>query len=288
MNNSIIMHITYMEQGQSLSEVCARAVAIGFDGVEFRRQRNMDEKPEDYLGELASAVEKSGLKKILFGAPGPELMLEDSGEREREVEKYINFYELALKYFPMNEVNNTMTGDLLNETCSYSDYGKQGSFVATPEHYEWAAEGFKTIADFGLENGLSFAFETHMCYLHDSVESTKKLIEMIDKPNVGATFDYGNISCFSNPPSIEETIAMIGDKFTYFHLKNYMTVKNSATAKILCSLEDGVINNRAILKILQNRNYTGNIAIEAPRPGDREWFAKKDFNYIKEVMSELS
>jgi sugar phosphate isomerase/epimerase len=289
MNNDVIMHINYMEQGQSLSEICERAVQIGFDGVEFRRDRGVEgETPEKYLSELAVAVEKSGLKKVLFGSPGPNLMQADKFKREQEVERYIDFFKLALKYFPMEDVNNTMSGSLRSPDMQYTDYTKHGSFIATEDHYNWASEGFKTIGDFGLENGLAFAFETHMGYLHDLPVPTKKLLDMIDKPNVGANFDYGNISYFPDPPSAKETIEMLGDKFTYFHLKNYMVPKvGGDTVKIPCALEEGIINNREVLKILKARNYTGNICVEAPRPGDREWFAKKDLIYIKEVMAEL-
>ena len=33
----IIMHVNYCEQGQTIEEICEKAVKWGFDGVEFRR-----------------------------------------------------------------------------------------------------------------------------------------------------------------------------------------------------------------------------------------------------------
>ena len=31
----------------------------------------------------------------------------------------------------------------------------------------------------------------------------------------------------------------------------------------------------------------GPIGIEAPRPGDREWYATNDYNYVKSIIDSL-
>ncbi|MCK4282676.1 MAG: hypothetical protein KAX44_00040, partial [Candidatus Brocadiae bacterium] len=89
----IILHVNYCEQGQTVEEMCQKAVGWGFDGVEFRRKRSgVKETTEDYLDALEKGVKASGLKHVLFGSPGPLLVKEDAGEREREVEEAIAFY----------------------------------------------------------------------------------------------------------------------------------------------------------------------------------------------------
>lgn len=40
MTMPVIMHVNYCEQGQTLEEICRKAVGWGFDGVEFRRKRS--------------------------------------------------------------------------------------------------------------------------------------------------------------------------------------------------------------------------------------------------------
>ena len=90
---SVIMHINYCEQGQSIQDVCRKAVDWGFDGVEFRRKRmEVEEREEDYLDELEKGVKASGLKQVLFGYPGPLLLNTDPAERERQVKNAIVFY----------------------------------------------------------------------------------------------------------------------------------------------------------------------------------------------------
>ncbi|HOK56004.1 MAG TPA: sugar phosphate isomerase/epimerase family protein [bacterium] len=286
MENKIIMHVNYMEQGQSIEEICEKAVKLGYDGVEFRRKmKNMDE--EEYLEKLAKAVEKSKLEYVLFGAPGPNLMIPEKDKREREIEEAVNFYRNASRYFNLT-ICNTMTGVLVNPSFSYFEFDKHGSNIAKEEHWEWAVSGFKILGDVAEELNFKFAFETHMCYLHDTVESTKKLVDLIDKKSVGINLDYANIVCFKNPVSLMDAIEMCGEKLYYIHLKNLFKIEGIEYKNYInCSLADGIINNREFLKILKIKNYTGFLCLEAPRSGDREHFAKEDIDYIKQVLSEI-
>ena len=87
-------------------------------------------------------------------------------------------------------------------------------------------------------------------------------------------------------PSLEETIDLYGNKLFYTHLKNYTTVPG-APRKMSASLDGGEINHRAYLEKLNSVGFTGPIGIEAPRSGDRLWFAKCDLAYTKQLMSEI-
>ena len=139
------MHVNYCEQGQTIEEICKKAVDWGYDGVEFRRKRSgVDETEEEYLDAIAKGVEKSGLKLVLFGGPGPDLTISDASEREFEIEKAINFYRLASERFKLT-VCNTFAVTLMNtnKEIPYAQYDKHGSAAATQEQWNWAAEGFK-------------------------------------------------------------------------------------------------------------------------------------------------
>jgi len=140
----LIMHVNYCEQGQTLEEMCRKAVQWGFDGIEFRRRRsNVEETPEQYLDALVAAVKKSRLKYVLFGGPGPDLMATDPAKREKEIAGAMHFYRLAAERVKLT-VCNTMTGPLMNPdknvSYTYRDYGKHGSAVATPVHWQAAVE----------------------------------------------------------------------------------------------------------------------------------------------------
>jgi sugar phosphate isomerase/epimerase len=280
------MHVNYCEQGQSIGEVCRKAVDWGFDGVEFRRKRTgVEEEPEAYLDALAEGVQASGLKHVLFGYPTANLMTPNAGEREREVESAIAFYRSARQRFPIL-LCNAFSGPLLNpdKSIPYSDYQKQGSGIATEEHYRWAADGFRKLGPVAAELGFRFAFEIHMGYLHDLPASARKLVGLIDHPAVGANLDYGNAVYFPQRPSLAESISTLGDRLYYVHLKNSVALPGGG--RLPTSLAEGEINHQEYLRLLAQAGFDGPVCVEAPRPGDREWFARQDVEYIRSVIGD--
>ncbi len=284
----VIMHVNYCEQGQTVEEICRKAANWGFDGVEFRRRRSrVEETREEYLNSLADGVESSGLRHVLFGAPGPDLSKADAGEREREVEDAIEFYRIAADRFGVDTVN-LLTGNIRNPNpdIGYFERTQHGSFIATDEQWQWQIDGCRALAD-GLDGvDIRFGFETHPVYLHDTIEATKKLIDAIDRPAIGANLDFGNMLGFDGHPSLEESIRTFGDKLHYVHLKNSASVRGGSF-RIATALGEGQINNREFMMLLMDIGYEGPVCIEAPRPGDREWFAQQDLAYIKSVLADL-
>ena len=277
----IIMHVNYCEQGQSLEDICRKAVAWGYDGVEFRRKRyNVEEGVVEYLDALAAAVEKSGLKQVLFGGPGADLMQTDEAVRAAEVATLQGFFRLATERFTLS-VCNTMTGPLQNPNEPYVDYSKHGSAVASDEHYRNAAEGFRRLGDMAGEMGFKFAFEVHMGYLHDLPASTRRLLDAIDRPAVGANLDFGNVVYFRERPTLAESIALLADKLYYVHWKNSVPV---GERRIPAGLSEGEINHREYLRLLIAHGYKGPLCVEAPRPGDRECFAQQDIAYVRGLV----
>lgn len=289
----VIMHINYCEQGQSLVEACHKAVAWGFDGIEFRsRNLKADEPDEAYLDRVAEAVSVSGLRQIVFGGPGPKLAVADARKRADETARSIAFYRLASERFKLS-VCNTMAGSLLNpdkEVPSHH-YDRHGSHAATDDQWTWAAEGFKEIGAAVEQLGFRLAFETHMNYIHDLPTAAVRLTGMIGSPSVGVNLDYGNCVYFTKPVPIQDTIAAVGDKLFYVHLKNSIGAPKQdgdyGSPRWATALSEGEINHRLYLQTLKNRGYTGPICVEAPRAGDREWYARQDLHYIRSLMQEI-
>ena len=65
------------------------------------------------------------------------------------------------------------------------------------------ADGLKDV-------GIRFAFETHMVYIHDTVEAAKRLATEIGRPSIGVNLDYGNIIDFKEHPSLEDCVTTLG------------------------------------------------------------------------------
>ncbi len=286
MSVPIIMHVNYCEQGQTLPEMCRKAVAWGFDGIEFRRKRSgAQEEPEAYLDAIAKAAKEAGLPYVLFGGPGVELMTDDAARRNAEVESAVRFYRLAAERVKLT-VCNVMAGSLRNpdKGIPYSEYSKHGSAVATEDHYRWAAEGFKVLGRMAEELKFRFAFEIHMGYLHDLPASTKKLVDLIGSPAVGALLDHGNVVYFPGAPALKDTIPLLGKGLFYVHLKNSVGVSGG---RFPVGMGEGEINHREYLRLLKENGFSGPVCVEAPRQGDREWYAQQDIAYIKAVIREV-
>ncbi len=284
----VIMHVNYCEQGQTVEEICRKAAGWGFDGVEFRRHRtDVQETTEEYLDALEKGVKASRLKQVLFGYPGPLLVKEDAGERKREVERAIEFYRHVADRFGVRTVN-LLTGGLHNpdKSVPYFEYTRHGSFIVTDEQWEWQVKGCQDMAD-GLKGvPIRFGFETHMVYVHDTVEAAKRLVKEIDRPSIGVNLDYGNIIGFDKHPSLEEAVNQLGDRIYYVHLKNSAPLRG-APGRLATALGEGEINNRQFVRLLMEIGYKGPLCVEAPRPGDREWYAVQDLAYLKSVLADL-
>ena len=288
MKHPLIMHITYCEQGQEISDVCRKAADWGFDGVEFRRRRiDIPETQDAYLDALEAGVRASGLRNVLFGYPGPLLTGEDAGEREREVQEAIAFYRHVAGRFKTRTAN-LLTGGLRNPdpAVPYHEYTRHGSFIATPEQWDWQVKGCRDLADGLAGVDIRFAFETHMVYLHDTIDAVKKLVTRIDRRSIGVNLDYGNLIDFPEHPSPEECLQSLSGMLYYVHLKNSCSVRG-APGRIPTGLGDGEINTRHLLRLLRASGYEGPLCLEGPRPGDREWFAQADIAYLKRLLADL-
>ncbi|MFZ4696179.1 MAG: sugar phosphate isomerase/epimerase family protein, partial [Verrucomicrobiia bacterium] len=242
MTTPLFLHCNCVEQGQSIPEMCRLAVVWGFDGLEFRRVRpGLTEKPTDYLDAIASARDKTGLKRVSFGGPGPDLMNPDPSVRRRETDACLAFYEEATRRFEMT-VCNTMTGTLLASNTPYLEFDKNGSACATAEQWEWAIAGFREIGDAVAKRGLKLAFETHNCFLHDLPKPARELVERIERNNIGLNFDYGNILLHPLGVPQAEAWATCADRVFLVHVKNLYKLPGHRYYNFIpCPLADGAI-----------------------------------------------
>ena len=232
-------------------------------------------------------MEQTGLRRVLFGGPGPNLMAAEADVRRRELDACAAFYRLAAKRFTLS-VCNTMTGTLVAPNTHYFEFDKNGSAIATDEQWEWAVTGFRELGDLAAELGFRFAFETHNCFIHDLPEPTCRLVDRIGRPSVGVNLDFGNIILNPKGVSLAESIKALGDRIYEVHLKNlYLLPVHKYYHFIPCPLADGAINNREMLRLLKGLGYSGPIVIETPREGDREWFAREDLAYLRTLIDEL-
>ncbi len=292
--NPTIMHVNYGETsfnsygGNSIDSICRMAADIGFDGIEFRGNPPKDLEGMtfgEYVNQIAAAQKKYSLPNIQFSINIENIYSDDKELRAAGVQKALEKAQLVHDMCG-TVLCNTAAATIRSTDPSVSnrDFARHGSAVATQEQWDMTVEAYRQLAK-GLEAmGMKFAFETHMNYIHDLPAPSKKLVDLIDSPSVGINMDYGNTVYFAGCPTVEEAIDIYGDKLFYTHLKNSVPAAGDRTPT---ALSEGAINHRVYLQKLQSVGFAGPIGIEAPRPGDRFWFAKQDFAYYQAVLASL-
>lgn len=294
--NKAIMHINYVEAAfasfckKTVDDICKQAADIGFDGIEFR-----DYPPKgfeslsfkEYATQIAESKKKYGLSEILFGIGVQACTSADKEERSKCIADAIEKAKIANDICGTT-ICNTFCSGIFSPipTAPEDSYEFHGSAAATQNDWDLTVDAFQQIGRELEKIGVKFGFETHMHYIHDLPEATKKLVDLIDSPMIGINMDYGNTVYFPVRPTVEQAIDLYGDKLFYVHLKNSTPVPGGAF-RMATGLADGVINHRVYLAKLKQVGFTGPIGIEAPRAGDKIWFAQQDFNYFKAVMASI-
>ena len=294
--NKTIMHINYGEitydsyGKKSIEDICKQAADIGFDGIEFRGvppKELSDLSFKEYATQIAAASKKFGLSEILFAIGIRDCTNEDKEVRAKAIAAAVEKAEIVSDICGTT-VCNTFASNIRSSisTAPGTSYEFHGSAAATQKDWDLTVDTFQEFGKKVEKLGIKFGFETHMNYIHDLPEPAKKLVDLIDSPVIGINMDYGNTAYFPVRPTVEETIDIYGDKLFYTHLKNSSPVPGSGL-RMATGLGDGEINHRIYLAKLKEVGFTGPIGIEAPRGGDRVWFAQQDFNYYKSVMESL-
>ena len=295
--NKTIMHINYGEIAggsfgkKTVDDICRMAAETGFDGIEFRGEPPKELRGlsfREYAGMIAAAKKKYSLSEILFGIAVRGYTSDDKATREKAISDVVEKVKLA------NDICGTTLCNTFGEdiqakipTAPAGAYEFTGSAAATEKDWDMAVDAFGKIGAELEKIGVRFAFETHMIFLHDLPEASKRLVDLIDSPAIGINMDYGNTVYFPEYPTVEETVELYGDKLFYTHLKNSVRAPGNGNKRLPTALSDGEINHRTYLKKLSDVGFNGPIGIEAPRPGDREYFARKDFEYFKSVVNAL-
>ncbi len=276
----ILLHVNYCEGRGRLPELLAMAVRLGYDGVELRWKYAFDDlTQEEYQQRVADFKSRHPAMEIVFGG-GIKFCRGEADEVRRDTDRYLDFLPWARAQCGTTIMNGT-TGPMVALGCTWRDYDRNGSAMATEKDYQDAAAGLRVIGRRAGELGMKIGLETHCCYLHDTAASSRKLMDLTDCPHVGLNYDQGNIFAHPHGESIDEVFRLIGGKMVYAHLKNAHKVKGEYLA---APLRYGAINTRYILQKLN----LPMLATEYPCTGDGFYAAKDDLDYMRFTLQNLS
>lgn len=166
------------------------------------------------------------------------------------------------------------------------------SLPAEERHYECIVEALGRLADRAADEGVSFSLELHEGTLVDTSTALLKVLKMLDRRNVGANPDLGNLIAAFDVPQEEWTEAIDNLKpyTNYWHVKNFCRVyfeKLGAARTIEVPLLWGDIDHRLVMrKMLAEPAFDGYIALEVERSGDPFALMEVSIPYLREIVAE--
>jgi 3-dehydroshikimate dehydratase len=163
-----------------------------------------------------------------------------------------------------------------------ADWRRNGSAIAEDKHYERAAEGYRRLAAFAAQRGVTIGVEVYPGSVHDTVATNAKLLDLVDAPNVVTTADPANAYVISEADHDPEVLDLLRGRLGYFHLKNLYP--RDGVADFNVDTADGVLDNYAWI----NKAYALGapaMAVEYCGDGDPHPPLARAQDYIRDCLA---
>lgn len=265
-----------------------KAGEFGFDGVEVSISY---ENSEEEIIKFKELKEKYKLNEIILHRPVRTVKEEEFKMADKEIEMFAKIVHSAKKHLGIKLMNTMAASTLLSKGAKYIEYDKNGSAVAKRIHFERAAETFKKISKIVEKENIYLALEIHGCLIHDTPETTLKLIKMINSEYVKINLDYPNLYLRKKTYRVEDTLKLLSGNIIHSHMKNLRKIvdmpENGDISFFFTSIKEGEIDYRYIISKLKENAYKGSFSLEYPGPfGDPDLKVRQDIDYLKELLGE--
>ena len=266
--------------------------SIGFEALELGLD-DLAGKSDAEVDGLGQELRDAGLPCVAIrggsGLHHPQVAQRNRAALERGVDLAARIGATVL---------NTMTGapivpGLPGAGDGHGEPVSQASSRAASEHdFRLNAEGIAQAADRAADLGVSISIELHHHTICDNSWSTIHLLELIDRPNVGANPDLGNVYWAYEEPeeTCEEAILALAPHANYWHMKNLLRVhipENRHAIYLRRPIPDGEINYRFAVAAMLDAGYDGYAAVEGMTTGDQLTDDARSCERIKSLIQEL-
>lgn len=215
-----------------------------------------------------------------YGVAFPSLVLNDLGNNDFVHGRNTKEGQIAYESFDIGiEVAAEMGIELIMIPNFFNN------FITEPEHYDNAAEALQYCCDKAQRYGITIGSETVLAW-----EDHKKILDKVNRDNVGVFFDSMNYQYFSNLDPLENL------KKLYPYMVNQLHVKDGVKNLSECMLGEGNMQFKEQADFIRESDFTGWIIIEnyyshMPFRGDSRSnqlaLLKKDLKNLKQVMGVL-
>ena len=255
---------------------------IGYDSMDI----NLRNTELSFAKTVRKRAEKVGLFLTGGGSlpKGKEIISQD---REKRTETIAYMKEIVRKAYDL--------GVTLYHGMIYATAGVFTGKGPTAEEFEWAASGLNEVAEYAKDFGVSLCLEPanrYETYMLNTVDTSLKLLDAIDQPNVGLLLDTYHMN-------IEEKDlykSLLSAKGRIFHIhvnENDRGIPGT-----------GHINWDDVFRALKDIDYNKVVAVESFVDGsidiaalvavwrklapDSETLAKQSHAFIKKMLEKYS
>jgi sugar phosphate isomerase/epimerase len=168
-----------------------------------------------------------------------------------------------------------------------------GSRTASEQDFVSTAEHLRAAGRIASDVNVTIAIEVHQGSIADNSTSTLHLLDLVDRNNVGANPDLGNIYWQYEYPdeTAEAAIVALAARAVYWHCKN---LKRQHIPELHRSffqrvpLPDGDLDYRFAIAAMLDAGYEGYLSVEGARDGDQLSQDRRGIDYVKSLLAELA
>lgn len=243
-------------------DVCEAAADLGYDAVEFMGRDHVGpDTTEAEARDLRATLDDCGLDVAALGTYTGGYVGVSDGQRRRELADLEALLDVA----------GVLGTDLLRHAP-----GGPSPHEADDADFEVAAEWLRRAAD----RDCRLAVEIHPNSLAETIDSTLRLLDAVDRENVGAIHDAGNMF-IAGEPFGPASVERLGDRLFHVHVKDEARVERADLPGAFemetvagtgvfqhRRLGEGDVDHAPLFEALAATGYDGYLTDECHAPAD--------------------
>jgi sugar phosphate isomerase/epimerase len=273
---------------RSLTEAAEAATDLGLDGIDpmGRLPHLPPEADPDEAAALRERLDDLGLSVPCLGTYTGGYTGQSEAACEAELDDLERCCELA-------EILET---DLVRHWA-----GGPPVHEAEEADYEAEAAWLRRAADVAADHEKRLALEIHHGSLIETADSTRKLLDLVDRDRVGAILDPGNMFIVGADYG-RGAVETLGDRLFHVHVKDEARVEDPDLPGAFITetsrgeetfqarrLGEGEVDHAPAIEALRERDYEGAIALECHVPAETraeaEAHAAHDRDHVRDLLS---
>lgn len=176
--------------------------------------------------------------------------------------------------------------------------GGPNAFLAKDYHYAKAAYWIDRCAAEAKKQGVKIVLEIHNVSIAETVESSHRLLNMIEHDNVGMIHDAGNMY-ITDTDYGRDSVIQLGNRMFHVHIKDELRVdavgapgtftnltKHGEEKFIQSRLGEGAADHQPLINALVETGYEGWLTLECHAPFPAFERLQHDFNFVKSMLEK--